>query len=352
MIAGGCDYLNARVRGMASQMLTAETYEQVLAAEGENLLVDVLLGSPYGQQLRDTLSTARGITAIESALRRHLFDTYAGVLSMAPPGPRALLAVQLNLWDAANLITLLRGTVKGAPAEDTMAGIGAIGEIGEPQLLELASARDVAALADDLTTWGYRFAFEVRRAILDIADPNDLPALESSVSGAYFAWARGEAGRGGREGAQVLAMLEAQVDLANVRTALERVRRRAGKEQDNAFAPIPGGTLGPGLLDEIAGSASLVDAFAVLADTYFAPGIDKGILAFGRARSLGAMERFLEIVVIERGCRLFRGDPLSIAVPLGYLWRKYSEFLNLRILLRGKSFGMPANAMRKEMLIA
>jgi vacuolar-type H+-ATPase subunit C/Vma6 len=147
-------------------------------------------------------------------------------------------------------------------------------------------------------------------------------------------------------------MLDRQIDLANVRSALDRVRRRSRGEEVDSFAPIPGGTLELRLLDEVAQAENLVDAFEVLADTYFASGIDKGILAFGRAQNLGAMERFLEIVVIDAGCRLYRGDPLSIEVPLGFLWRKYSEFLNLRILLRGKSYRMPPNTMRKEMLIA
>jgi vacuolar-type H+-ATPase subunit C/Vma6 len=64
------------------------------------------------------------------------------------------------------------------------------------------------------------------------------------------------------------------------------------------------------------------------------------------------MERFLETVVIGAGCRLFRGDPLSVCVPLGFIWRKYSEFLNLRILIRGTSYRMPANAIREELAIA
>ncbi len=88
MIPGDYDYLNARVRGMASQMVTRETFDHLLAAEGENLLVDVLLGSPYAPQLREALTVAKGMAAVESALRRNLHDTYAKVMSMAPPRPR------------------------------------------------------------------------------------------------------------------------------------------------------------------------------------------------------------------------------------------------------------------------
>jgi len=43
-------------------------------------------------------------------------------------------------------------------------------------------------------------------------------------------------------------------------------------------------------------------------------------------------------------------DNLAVSVPLGFLWRKYAEAANLRILARGKAYHMPSNAM-KELLI-
>jgi vacuolar-type H+-ATPase subunit C/Vma6 len=64
------------------------------------------------------------------------------------------------------------------------------------------------------------------------------------------------------------------------------------------------------------------------------------------------MERFLEMVVIEAGCRLFRTDPLGPGVSLGFVWRVYNEFVNLRIVLRGKSYGVPPNIVRQELLLA
>ena len=98
-------------------------------------------------------------------------------------------------------------------------------------------------------------------------------------------------------------------------------------------------------------SDSLEAAFEALVDTYFADGVEKGILTYGQSQSLGVMERFLEAVSIERECRLFRQDLLGIAVPLGFIWRKYSECVNLRLLARGALFRMPANMVRLELVL-
>jgi vacuolar-type H+-ATPase subunit C/Vma6 len=137
-----------------------------------------------------------------------------------------------------------------------------------------------------------------------------------------------------------------------VKAGLDYVRHKARGEALEVPEPLPGGLLPSAVLAALRQSAGMVDAFEALGGSYFASGIDRGILAFGASGSLGVMERFLEAVVILQGCRLFRGDPLGIGVPLGFLWRKYSECLNLRLLLRGKQFEMPAAAIREELLYA
>jgi hypothetical protein len=42
---------------------------------------------------------------------------------------------------------------------------------------------------------------------------------------------------------------------------------------------------------------------------------------------------------------------LGMAVPLGFLWRKYSEYVNLRLLARAALFRMPASTVRLELVI-
>jgi hypothetical protein len=39
-----------------------------------------------------------------------------------------------------------------------------------------------------------------------------------------------------------------------------------------------------------------------------------------------------------------------MAVPLGFVWRKYNELVNLRLLARGALFRMPAGTVRLELV--
>ncbi len=384
---GDYDYLNARVRAMAAGLLTPDFYEQVLATEGEELLIDALLNSSYGPYLREALAERHGIAAVEWALRRDIFDTFSRVRSYAPPEPRRLLNTQFNQWDTANVLAVVRGKASGADPEEILEGVLPAGEFSAAQLAELAAEPDLEAVADALTTWGYLFAFELRRAIrssLRGATPAAVPstsegaaeligaapaggtvrgaasavqgapglaALEAQINRAYFRWAL-EQLRGTDSNTQrVRQMLRMQIDLANIKSSLDRVRHRAGGDDLEGFEVQPGGLLGAAKLEEIAGAGSLIEAFEMLDDTWFAPAIERGILSFGGAGHLGTMERSLEVLVIAAGCRLLRQDPLDVSVPLGFIWRKYNEFVNLRILVRGKTYRMPDSRIREEMLI-
>jgi len=344
------DYLNARVRAQAAGLLRPPAYEQLLAAEGEEAVLDLLHGTVYKPQLVEAMTVGHGLAAIESALGRHLSSAFARLRAMAPEEPRRLLTVQLSQWDAANLLAVLRGKLTAAEPREIAEALLPFGEASEPQLEELAAQPGLAAVAGLLATWGYPFATRVRE-LLRAGNP-DLPALESAVNGAYFSWALEQTGGRDPQSALVRAMVRMQVDLANVKAGLDHVRHRVRGEAMAALELLAGGTLPPAVFEALGQAASMVEAFEALEASYFAAGIEKGILAFGLTGSLGVMERFLEVVVIRAGCRLFRRDPLGIGVPLGFLWRKYSEFLNLRLLLRGRSYRLPAGAIREELLYA
>ena len=345
------DYLNARIRGMSTSLLSREFYDQTLGASAEDVLVDALLASPYAQELRDALSTRHGCAAVEAALKSNVQATIAKVRSIAPPVPLRLLTLQLNRWDVANVLALIRGKLSGASPQDIIDAVLPIGEFNETQLGELAGEVDIPSLAEALTTWNYTFAFVLRRAILDYFAPADLPSLETTLQRTFFDWALDQLHPDERNQALVRDSIRRQIDLANIRALLDVVKEREGGREPKGIEPIGRGELPARVLEELAGCDTLDSAFETLEDTYFAPAIEKGILSFGQTHSLAVMERFLEAVVVEHECRMFRHDMLGISVPLGFLWRKYSELANLRILARGKAYRMPANAIREELVL-
>ncbi|HVP18072.1 MAG TPA: V-type ATPase subunit [Spirochaetia bacterium] len=344
---GECDYLNARVRAMGAQLLPTEFFEQTLSLESDELPLDAMLESPYGPALRDALTQQSGIAAVETALRRDLVRCFSRVRAMAPEAPRALLDTQLARWDIQNVLAVLKGIAAGVGIRQIASALIPAGAFPESQLMELATSTDPVSLARKLVTWNYPFAFTLHEAINGRhARPFDQSHAEAAMYRAYYAWALALKASDGEDHRILRSLLAEQIDLANIKAALNKVRHK-----DLPYSPIPGGRLKGWFVARLAGAATLEDAFSALDESYFAAGIERGILAYGESRSLGVMERFLEQMVIQAGCRLYRQDLLSIAVSVGYLWKKYNETVNLRALCRGRAARMPANAIRKELLL-
>jgi V/A-type H+-transporting ATPase subunit C len=347
------DYLNARVRGMSTDLLPREFYEQVLSAASENTLLDALLGSSYGRDLQEELERhgpGPAAPAIEAALRRSARTAFTRLLSAAPPEPRRLIALQLNRWDVANVLALLRGRLAGAEPHEALAAALPVGELEEAQLKELAAETDMEGLADALTTWKHAIGFVLRRAIRECEAPGEPRALERALYQAYFEWALSQLAVGNTQHALVGQSIRMHIDLVNVIAILTMIKEH-GEAKDRQTDLFAQGTLTEQFLSSLSSCGTLEDAFEMLADTYLEPGVEKGILTYGQSQNLGVMERFIEAVAVERACRFFRQDLLGIAVPLGYIWRKASEFVNLRMLSRGTLYRIPANAVRLELVL-
>jgi V/A-type H+-transporting ATPase subunit C len=54
---------------------------------------------------------------------------------------------------------------------------------------------------------------------------------------------------------------------------------------------------------------------------------------------------------MRRALSLGTGDPLGIGIGISYLWAKQNEITNLRIIVKGKSVGMPNDRVRREMIL-
>lgn len=347
------DYLNARVRGMSTSLLAREFYEQVLSAASEGIFLDALLGSGYARDLQDELARHEqrpASAAIDAALRRNTRAAFSRLLSAAPPEPRRLIALQLNRWDVANVLALLRGRLAGAEPHEVLAAVLPVGELTDAQVQELAAERDVAGLADALTTGKHPIGFELRRAVRECDSPEDPRALEHALYHAYFAWALAQLRADDPHQGLVRDCICRHIDMMNLLTILTSIRQK-DEEAPTEAELYERGTLEEKSLRELSSCETLEDAFEWLVGTYLAPGVEKGILTYGQTQSLGVMESFLEAVAVERACRYFRQDMLGMAVPLGFIWRRYSEYVNLRLLTRAALFRMPAPAVRLELIL-
>lgn len=345
----GYGYLNARIKGMHSNLLSKEFYDQLLTSDGTAPMIDALLNSLYSPQLRDALETDRSNSNIERGLRRNLFDTFEKIRELAPPETQKLLTIQFRKWDIQNILTIIRGKVANMPAEEISRGFFPAGELGEIELQELAREDNIKTVMDTLVTWNFPFIFKLRKVVQDHCEEPNCAQMEADFMRIFFEWALNELSEKDVNGSLLRDHIQYQIDLVNIKSALWYVLQKEGGGSPDAICHIPGGKISDRCLSQIENSSSLEMCFEILAGSYFSRAIDRGILVFGEFRRLAIMERFLEIEIVKAGCKMFRADPLGIGVSIGFIWRKFNEFQNLRIILRSKAFGKPSPAIREEL---
>ncbi len=69
------------------------------------------------------------------------------------------------------------------------------------------------------------------------------------------------------------------------------------------------------------------------------------------ASQLDAMERFLSHILLSEARRAFRGNPLCIGSILGYFYCLRMETRNLKTLLTGKRYGIPAPQIESYLVV-
>jgi len=62
-------------------------------------------------------------------------------------------------------------------------------------------------------------------------------------------------------------------------------------------------------------------------------------------------ERALEEMLMRTALQSSIRDPQGVGVAIAYLYGKQNEITNLRIIVKGKAVGMPADRVREELIL-
>jgi V/A-type H+-transporting ATPase subunit C len=348
-------YINARVRAMKSRLLSRETLYELLAARDLTAFADTLDSTDFSKDLGEAFSRAPrpalglsgppgplGLSAVEEGLRRNLCRTSAKLLTFADGRAGELLGVILERWDLENIKAVLRGKHTRLSKSDILSGVVPAGSLDEARISELAEAEDAKAVADMLATWRSSFARPLTKALSAYAQDNSLANLELALDRFYVSAGLETVKKGDRNAAKIRGILKGQIDFLNLGTAL-RLRGEALEEGLLVSFWVPGGEK---ILERhflaLARAESFIQAL-VLAPS--------SLHLLEKPENEAAFERALSRAFALRCARLYRGDPLAIDIPVGYLGMKTIEVANLRLIARGKAYGLSQAELEVELLL-
>ena len=336
-------YLAARVRGMKGELLPEAFFRDLLEQRELMKMADSLLSSPYGKDMSLALTVDSGLNAIEKVLRQNLCRVFRKVLGMSSGEPHRLLRVLMARWDVFNVKTVLRGKHGGWSAQEVLSALVPAGELDEPRLVELLSQPDVKAVVDTLATWLSPLAPPLLGAFPQYLAKAELGLLEQALDQYYCQWAFSETSEQGENEGFVRELLRLETDYQNLLSILKIV---SGRLEVRQVSFLKGGNLSQEELASLSGAKGLEEVLA---------GLKKGYPDLDGAPSEGLegpseIEHLFMCLLLRRWSAMTGKDPLSIAIILGFLGLKMKEFLNLRIIIRGRAHGIPAEVIKKELI--
>lgn len=342
-------HFNARVHGMKRELFTVRTVEEFLEQNDLARFVDALLESSYRTQMAEALTRYEGADAVEEAVSRNLVATFQMLQSRAHGEFSELVDIFLGRWDLMAVKSLLRCRhhgVQGAGAGGTLIPGPTL---TPPLLADFGEADSMESLVRMLAAWNRGLCGSLLRAYPAYVESNDLAVLEEALDRAYFSGNAAKLKARDDEDSRMLrAQLQAEIDRINLRTVFQHIDTKGelGESLESRF--LSQGSLPKTLLRQMASSSDPATAMALLAKTRYSSLVEElyQLLQTGR---FSPMERYFERVLMKQVRRNARNNVFGIGVMMDYVWMKYNEVVNLRLIARGLAGNLPAGRVRDEL---
>ena len=341
-------HLNARVRGMKSSLFTRAELEELLQQGDMQRLIDRLLDSPYRQELAEALTRHHGADAIEEAVTRNLVNTFSALIRRAQGELREVVALFLERWDLAAIKSLLRLKHHGLDSQEFGAALLPGPGLSVALIQELAEKDSMEALLLALSSLKRQMVQPINRLLPQYKEARDLSLLEEALDRQYFVENAARLRHSeDPDGQMVRHYLRIEIDRINLRSVFQHLAHGDGHALPEEVL-LPEGLLKVHFLQDMAASGDIASAVEKLGNTLYRDTAEElfPLLQTGR---FAPVERFLERMIMLEVRRMARRDVLRVGVVMDFVWLKFNEVVNLRLVARGLAGNLPPGRVREEL---
>jgi len=342
-------YVNARLRGMKSRLLGPELLESLIHKPDTDAIITELEKTPYREELEKASVQHAGLACLEVALRMDIARTFRKIYSLFEEEKEEKYArILLNRWDVHNIKTILRGKNIHEPSSEILGCLIPGGELDEATLVELVKQPDVRGVIDLMATWRIIYSLPLTQHFKEFSEKRDLAVMEYALDKFFFENALEAIQDETYDDRIMREMVTTEIDVTNIRSVLKMIRDRIPVEEAEEIL-IPGGTLKVKRLMALVKAGTIRDAMKQLAGTpyEFVGQVPEETF---KQEKISVFEKELERYLIRKGIGWSLGDPLTIAIAIGYVWAKFTEVTNIRIIARLKMADVSEKTIREELV--
>jgi V/A-type H+-transporting ATPase subunit C len=353
-------YGNTRLRARKAELLGWAEYESLLGRDLDAVLA-LLAGTAYRDEIEAALSITGGRHALHLALGRHLARRLGELRAFYEERSSELVDLLLSRFDLHNLLALLRGRVRGQPPEQVLSNVIPVGALGGAAAQEIARQRELARAVDLLVSWQLPDP-EGARALADAwpeyERTEDLAALEHMLTAGHARYLDEALRAAGASAESLRELVAREHDAVNVLVVLRlRFALQLDELSDLPPAPRPGrflagGSIADDALEDALRQPTRPEAVAKLVAAARRGDWRGPLQRIASGGDLPTLQRELEVSRVRWAVGLFvRGDPLSFDVPIAFAVAQENEVRNLRLLGEGLAGGLPAAALRAQLIV-
>tara|TARA_R110001592_G_scaffold140888_2_gene361992 strand:+ start:604 stop:1668 length:1065 start_codon:yes stop_codon:yes gene_type:complete len=342
-------HFNARVHGMKADLLTQHAIDELLEQGDLAHMVDALLDTPYRTEMAEALTRYEGADAVEEAVSRNLVVTFQMLLSRSHGEFRTLVELFLSRWDLMAVKSILRCKHHNLDGAAVGSALMPGPNLTSPILVELNQCDSVESLVQALIGWNRTLCRSLRSALPAYLESNDLASLEEALDRAYFVEnAARLKSTDDSDSQMVREQLQAEIDRINLRTVFQHIESGGEIETSLEDRFLSQGTLPKSLLRQMANASDPSAAMEQLDRTKYARLVEE-LYQLLETERFSPMERYFERLLMRNVRQSARNNVFGIGVMMDFVWLKYNEVINLRLIARGLAGNLPTGRVRDEL---
>ena len=345
------EYVNVRITGYHSRLLSRDTYEDLLVGDNLGALTTFLLDQPY---YRENIGAAlEGLPereGLEVGIVDHFIQCISDVRQMASGKMRPLFDIALTSFDLKNLKVVILAIGKDLPFQSVRNKIVPCGPVTRERIAEMFSARDINDLSSFLSVCCPQVANAYNRAVHEAPGKEPLVKTINRMEMNLYAHILKLLDTTDSNARILRSLFRYEIDLKNITSAFKFIWEGTQPGKNNFDPFIPGGTLTVTFLKKLSQAKEIDEALEMLEYTQFHGAVEKGLIYFAETGFLHEMERFFEEVFIDKTQMYRRFHPFGIGVFLSYVWAHFIEVTNLRTIINGIAFKTGAGQIRKGLI--
>lgn len=343
------NYLIGRIGAMYGQLLKEQDYIELLSCRDVSMIVEHLLNSPYKKEVSENISQDE-FSGVEVALFSHLSRVFEKILELSPTAWKQLIYITFSRWDVLNLKSIIRGFHFKIPKDEIEKTFIPFGQLSYVLLKELLACNKPFEVIALLKTWGIAYCSILEKAYDDYEDDNDFNVLEYRLD--HYRLVESTNLLSNKEDESFAKIpLKYEIDNINLLLCLKSLAIEHKKVEWYKKFLMNGGFKDIKFYHRLLKYTNFDDILPLISKTRDFAIIETGILSFMENKTVSLLERELEELLVKKCVKLKILSPLSIAPIIGYIWKKYNEFVNLRLILRGKYYRISNNAIKEELIL-